>query len=100
MGGGIRWFYRDLAGLEPTSPGYRTFEIRPTMIDGLDWVKFYKDCPYGRINIDWKVARGGAFTLKCTVPPGTTATVYIPDGGSVREEIVTSGRYTFNGQVK
>ena len=100
MGGGIRWFYRDLAGLEPTSPGYRTFEIRPTMIDGLDWVKFYKDCPYGRINIDWKVARGGAFTLKCTVPPGTTATVYIPDGDSVREENVTSGRYTFNGQVK
>ncbi|MBR5034658.1 MAG: family 78 glycoside hydrolase catalytic domain [Bacteroidales bacterium] len=100
MGGGIRWFYRDLAGLEPTSPGYRTFEIRPTMIDGLDWVKFYKDCPYGRINIDWKVASGGAFTLKCTVPPGTTATVYIPDGDSVREEIVSSGRYTFKGKVK
>ncbi|MBO4558145.1 MAG: alpha-L-rhamnosidase N-terminal domain-containing protein [Bacteroidales bacterium] len=99
MGGGILWFYRDLAGLEPTSPGYRTFEIRPTVVDGLSWVKFHKDCPYGRINIEWKVV-SGAFTLKCTVPAGTTATVYIPDGDSVREEILPSGSYTLKGSVK
>ena len=97
MGGGIRWFYRDLAGLEPTSPGYRTFEIRPTVVDGLDWVKFHKDCPYGRIDIDWSVAADGIFTLKCTVPVGTTATVYVPDGDVVREETLTSGRYTLTG---
>ncbi len=99
MGGGIRWFYRDLAGLEPTSPGYRTFEIRPTVVDGLDWVKFHKDSPYGRINIHWKVAAGGAFTLKCTVPVGTTAKVYVPDGDSVREETLASGSYTLKGKV-
>ena len=100
MGGGIRWFYRDLAGLEPTSPGYRTFEIRPTVVDGLDWVKFSKDCPYGRIDIDWSVAAGGAFTLKCTVPVGTTATVYIPDGNNVREETLSSGRHTLKGSIE
>ena len=99
MGGGIRWFYRDLAGLEPTQPGYRTFEIRPTLVNGLDWVKFYKDCPYGRINIDWKVI-GNDFTLKCTVPVGTTATVYIPDGETTREETLVSGNYTLKGKVK
>ena len=99
MGGGIRWFYTDLAGLEPTSAGYRTFEIRPTWIDGLDWVKFTKDCPYGRISIDWKVA-GDVFTLKCSIPVSTTATVYIPDGDTVREEILASGKYTLNGKVK
>ena len=100
MGGGLRWFYRDLAGLEPTSPGYRTFEIRPTVVDGLDWVKFSKDCPYGKIDINWNVAANGTFTLKCTVPVGTTATVYIPDGDTVREETLVSGKYTFNGKVK
>ena len=99
MGGGIRWFYRDLAGLEPTMPGYRTFEIRPTLVKGLDWVKFYKDSPYGRINIDWKVI-GNDFTLKCTVPVGTTATVYIPDGETTREEKLVSGSYTLKGKVK
>lgn len=99
MGGGIRWFYRDLAGLEPTSPGYRTFEIRPTVVNGLDWVKFHKDSPYGRITIDWKVAPGGAFNLKCTVPAGTTATVYVPDGDSLREETVGSGKHSFKGKV-
>ena len=99
MGGGIRWFYRDLAGLEPTQPGYRTFEIRPTLVNGLDWVKFSKDCPYGRININWKVT-GNDFTLKCTVPVGTTATVYIPDGETTREETLVSGNYTLKGKVK
>ena len=100
MGGGILWFYRDLAGLEPTTPGYRTFEIRPTVPKGLDWVKFYKDCPYGRIDIDWSVAKDGAFTLKCTVPVGTTATVYIPDGDSTRTETLVSGEYTLKGSVQ
>lgn len=100
MGGGIRWFYRDLAGLEPTSPGYKTFEIRPTVVDGLDWVKFHKDCPYGRIDIDWKVAKDGTFTLKCTVPVSTTAKVYIPDGDTLREETLPSGKYTLKGSVK
>ncbi|MBP5504586.1 MAG: family 78 glycoside hydrolase catalytic domain [Bacteroidales bacterium] len=99
MGGGIRWFYRDLAGLEPTEPGYREFEIRPTVVKGLDWVKFHKDSPYGRISIDWMVANGGAFTLKCTVPVGTTATVYVPDGDGVREEKLVSGKYTLKGKV-
>ena len=100
MGGGIRWFYRDLAGLEPTAPGYREFEIRPTVVDGLDWVKFYKDSPYGRIDIYWKKSQGGAFTLKCTVPVGTTANVYVPDGDDVRHEILTSGKYTLKGHIK
>ena len=99
MGGGIRWFYRDLAGLEPTSPGYRTFEIRPTVVEGLDWVKFHKDSPYGRINVDWKISRGGLFTLKCTVPPGTTAAVYVPDGDTVREETLPSGNHTLKGKI-
>ncbi len=99
MGGGILWFYRDLAGLEPTTAGYRTFEIRPTVVKGLDWVKFYKDTPYGRVNIDWKVAANGAFTLKCTVPVGTNASVYVPDGDSVREETLSSGSYTLKGKV-
>ncbi|MBP5504587.1 MAG: alpha-L-rhamnosidase N-terminal domain-containing protein [Bacteroidales bacterium] len=99
MGGGIRWFYRDLAGLEPTEPGYRTFEIRPTVVDGLNWVKFTKECPYGHIGIDWNVTVGGAFTLKCEVPVGTVATVYVPDGDSVREEVLTSGRHTLKGSV-
>ena len=100
MGGGIRWFYRDLAGLEPTSPGYRTFEIRPTVVAGLDWVKFHKDSPYGRIDIDWKVAADGVFTLKCTVPVGTTATVYVPDGDKVRVDTLESGKYRLVGDVR
>ena len=100
MGGGILWFYRDLAGLEATAPGYRTFEIRPTIPDGLDYVKYWQMTPYGKVDIDWKVASDKSFTLKCTVPVGTTAKVYVPDGDSVREETLSSGSYTLKGSVK
>ena len=100
MGGGIIWFYRDLAGVEPTTPGYRTFEIRPTVVEGLDWVKFHKDCPYGRIVSEWKKGANGSLTLKIAVPVGTTATVYVPDGDSFRTETLSSGKYTLKGSVK
>ncbi|MBQ7253490.1 MAG: family 78 glycoside hydrolase catalytic domain [Bacteroidales bacterium] len=94
MGGGILWFYRDLAGVEPTSPGYRTFEIRPTMPDGLEWVKFHKDCPYGRIVSEWKKDADGTLTMNIAVPVGTTATVIYPGNGTLREETFPSGKYT------
>lgn len=100
MGGGILWFYRDLAGLEPTTPGYKTFEINPVIPEGLDYVKYWQETTYGRISIDWKVAADGKFTLKCEVPVGTTATVYVPDGDTRREEILGSGRHTLTGSVK
>ena len=100
MGGGILWFYRDLAGVEPTTPGYRTFEIRPTMPKGLDWVKYYQDTMYGRIVSEWQKGTDGTFTLKCAVPVGTTATVYVPDGDSFRTETLSSGKYTLKGSVK
>ena len=98
MGGGILWFYRDLAGVEPTSPGYRTFEIRPTMPDGLDWVKFYKDCPYGRIVSEWQKGADGTLTMNIAVPVGTTCTVYYPENGTTREETFPSGKYTIKSK--
>ena len=96
--GGILWFYRDLAGVEPTSPGYRPFEIRPTMPDGLDWVKFYKDCPYGRIVSEWQKGADGTLTMNIAVPVGTTCTVYYPENGTTREETFPSGKYTIKSK--
>ncbi|MBQ5899573.1 MAG: alpha-L-rhamnosidase N-terminal domain-containing protein, partial [Alistipes sp.] len=37
FGGGIGWFYRDLAGLRAVDAGFRSFDVRPVVPVGLEW---------------------------------------------------------------
>lgn len=73
------WFYHSLAGIRPdrSAPGFKKIIIRPETAGSLTWVRAHHDCPYGRIASAWK--RDGAhFSLDVTIPPNTTATVYLP----------------------
>lgn len=96
FGGGIGWFYRDLAGLRPVGAGYRSFEIRPVVPDGLEWVEYDHETTYGTISIRWQ-HKDGRFTLECDIPVGTKATVLMPcsdnQSGRIPHEL-SSGRYT------
>lgn len=88
FGGGIGWFYRDLAGLRKVEPGFKSFEVRPLLPEGLDWVRYDHKTTYGTIAIGWE-RKGDEFELKCEVPVGTTAFVCVPCGAakpSVRED--------------
>ena len=97
-GGGIGWFYRDLAGLRLKEAGYRSFEIRPLLPEGLDWVKYTHDTMYGEISVNWE-REGDVFTLDCTVPVGAAATVILPSKtGCERHELV-SGSYRFSTEL-
>lgn len=83
------WFIEGLGGIrpDPAGPGYKRFIIKPGVPgDGLDWVKTELESPYGLIRSDWRID-DGTFTLNVTVPPNTTATVYMPttDPRSIRE---------------
>ena len=82
FGGGIGWFYRDLAGLHVKDVGFRSFDVRPVIPDGLEWVSYSLNTTYGKIDIDWRL-RNGRFTLECVVPVGATATIWVPYGGDV-----------------
>lgn len=99
FGGGIGWFYRDLAGLRATSAGFRSFDVRPVTPVGLDWVDYSHDTAYGRIGIRWE-RRKGRFEMRCTVPVGTTATVWVPFTGTppkVKESAAVRSRGTSGG---
>lgn len=116
FGGGIGWFYRDLAGLRAIDAGFRSFDIRPVIPQGLEWVNYTHDTTYGPIAISWS-CRGGEFSITCDVPVGTTATVWIPFKGEapkvktgdnviakgVRDGYalykVKSGRYSFKSNI-
>ena len=93
LGHAEEWFYRGLAGIRQESPGFRRFSIRPALVGDLKWVKAHYDCPYGRIESEWK-RENGRFTLKIAVPVGATATIYIPapSPNSVTESGTPAGR--------
>jgi alpha-L-rhamnosidase len=78
LGGAIgEWFYTGLAGIEPTSPGYRTFALNPSPVGDLKSARGQVSTPYGPIVSDWKHQQD-RFDYRATVPFGTTATVTIP----------------------
>ncbi|MEY8706529.1 family 78 glycoside hydrolase catalytic domain [Bacteroides faecichinchillae] len=74
------WFYQAVGGIRPdeTKPGYRHFYIDPQIPTGLTWAKVIKESPYGTIAVDWKL-QSNQLNLRLTIPPGTTATVCMPD---------------------
>ena len=82
------WFYESLAGIRPdaAAPGFKHIILKPAVVGDLKWVKAHYDSPYGRIGSEWKYERG-TFTWKVSVPPNSTATVYVPtsNAGSVKE---------------
>ena len=75
----MEWFYGDLAGIkcDADSTAFKKIVIKPTPVGNVTWAKADYDCPSGKIKTAWKLA-DGKFTLDVTIPPGTTAMVYLP----------------------
>ncbi|MBN1362820.1 MAG: family 78 glycoside hydrolase catalytic domain [Sedimentisphaerales bacterium] len=76
------WFIEGLAGIkaDPQRPGFQHFIIKPGIVDdpSLTWVRAHYDSLYGRIESDWKIDESRGLYLNVTVPPNTTATLYLP----------------------
>src|SRR5215467_7211007 len=73
------WLYGDLAGIQcdADSTGFKKIVIKPTPVGNITWATAAYDCPYGRIKTAWKLD-DSKFMLDVTIPPGTTANVYLP----------------------
>ena len=78
------WFTEGLAGIrsDGKSPGFQHFVIKPSVVGDLTFVKAKYRSIHGDIVSDWKIDNGN-FILSVTVPPGTTATVFVPGDGPV-----------------
>ncbi len=85
------FLYRRVAGLEPITPGYERFRVKPLLGGGLTHARAHTECPYGAVASEWKL-EGRAFTLTVTVPMGTTCDVILPDGAA---HTVASGTHVF-----
>jgi alpha-L-rhamnosidase len=85
------WFYKDLAGIgsDPEAPGFKKIVINPHPVGDLKWVKASYDSIHGPIVSDWR-RDGEQFTLKITIPPNTTATVFLP--GNSADGLIEGGK--------
>ena len=97
-------------GLDPAVPGFKHIIIRPQPGGGLTWARATYESDYGPIKTDWRIA-DGRLTLAVTIPPNTTADVFVPgtdtnsgDAKIVRQQDgatlfqVPSGSYLFTSK--
>ena len=79
FGGGISWFYRYLAGMnpDPEKPGYKNIVFKPEPAGDITFAKYSNLTPYGTAGISWK-KDNESLIVDITVPVGSTATVWIP----------------------
>ena len=91
-----------LLGVQPTSPGYKTWTIAPQTGD-LAWAQGRVPTPCGAIVSRWQAGRG-SFKLTMAAPAGTQGTVTVPlmnSSGTVAENgrIVWANGAARNGAV-
>ncbi len=92
------WMHGYLAGIrpDPAAPGYKKIIIRPTPVGDLTWARARYESVHGTIRSGWKKEPDGKLSLDVTIPPNTTATVYMPastaasvtEGGAPLDEAV------------
>ncbi|AJE41658.1 alpha-L-rhamnosidase [Streptomyces nodosus] len=71
------WMYANIAGISAGRPGYREIVIRPRPGGAVTTSRATFTSVYGPVSTQWR-QQAGRFTLTCTVPPNTTAEVWIP----------------------
>lgn len=77
LGSVADWLHRDLAGLAPGAPGYRTMLVRPRPAAGIEWARASHESPNGLHAVDWNVDRE-RLEITVVVPPNTFADVVVP----------------------
>ena len=85
----ISFLHRYTAGLVPTSPGYRTFAVRPRPGGGLTRVVQRLESPAGVIGIEWRTD-DARFELTVDVPEQSSAEIELPSGRTTQ---VGAGRH-------
>ncbi|MBR7831763.1 glycoside hydrolase family 78 protein [Actinospica durhamensis] len=77
LGAVADWLHRVVAGLEATSPGYRTIRFRPRPGGRIISAKARHETPYGTAAISWELV-ADTLNVDVTVPAGCTAELELP----------------------
>lgn len=86
----MEWLYSGVLGIRSANDNvaFKSIEIRPAIIDGLQSANGYYHSPYGPIAVAWKKQQD-KLEMHVEIPPNTNARIYVPcKSGS---EIAESG---------
>jgi alpha-L-rhamnosidase len=92
------WLYDSVAGIrwDIEQPGYKHIILRPLPPPETQiiWAKGTLGSVYGKITSDWKI-EDGTLSLNISLPPNTTATLYIPTRPG--DKVLESGKQKSEG---
>jgi alpha-L-rhamnosidase len=97
LGAVADWLHRSVAGLAPSSPGYRSLRIAPRPGPGLTSAAATHETPYGTASASWTLEGGTALALEVVVPPNSDAEIVLPDGSAPTR--VEAGRHSFRCEI-
>jgi len=83
------WMYRTITGINQTSPGFKTFDIKPEVGGGLTYAKASFESMYGMIQSSWEL-KGDHLSMDITIPANASAHVFVPAGSA--DQISESGK--------
>jgi len=91
LGHAEEWFYRGLAGIDfdLSRPAPESIIIQPSLVSGTNDAAATYDSVLGTIATSWR-RTGKRVRMDVTIPPGASATVYIPAGDD--KSILESGK--------
>lgn len=84
-------FLKYICGIQPTSGGFATFDVRPKM-DGLDFAEGTVPTVKGLIKTRWEKSQHGGYALSIHVPANSRATVCLPKLVQENFTIAESGK--------
>ena len=93
-GGPLTILSQLLCGIEPTSPGFKTFKIAPRM-GSVGNASAKVSTHHGLIEVTI-TRKGKAMTIHAVVPPGTEAEICFPNG---KRNHVTAGSHLLKGRA-
>ena len=85
------WFIEGIGGIrvDEKAAGFRHFFLKPAPVGGLTFARTSYKSVHGMIVSNWRIENGNLH-MDATVPPGTSATLYLPS--SAPEAVTESGR--------
>ena len=73
-----KWLSEEMLGVKPSTPGFKTFVVKPHLSAAVTWVKGTVPTPLGTIAFSFDAATGNG---ELTTPRGAQAIVAIPKAG-------------------
>ncbi len=73
------WMFSTLAGIDTDGPGFKKIVIHPRPGGDITWARAGYDSIRGKISTHWRT-KDGSYEQDVTIPPNTTATIYVPAG--------------------